>query len=129
MAQPLEDLARKFKYKVAAFDNNPNSKYFLESDPSPNSIEDFRSGLADGTVSVLRYSWSELVPDNSHKNVLLEARSKQVLKLAKHKHFKGFENLAFARIDASVNEHTKLQVDDFPTILLYKFGDKDTAIN
>lgn len=29
-------------------------------------------------------------------------------KLAKH--FKGLENLAFARIDASVNEHPKLQV-------------------
>jgi protein disulfide-isomerase A1 len=69
LAQPLEDIARKFKSKlmfiyvditnenlampflilfgieagnktvVAAFDNNLNSKYLLESDPSPNSIE------------------------------------------------------------------------------------------
>jgi len=37
-----------------------------------------------------------------------EALSKQVEKLAKH--FKGFDNLVFARIDASANEHTKLQV-------------------
>jgi protein disulfide-isomerase A1 len=69
LAQPLEDIARKFKSKlmliyidisnenlampfltlfgiedakktvVAAFDNNLNSKYLLESDPSPSNIE------------------------------------------------------------------------------------------
>ncbi|WZZ07694.1 hypothetical protein YC2023_093615 [Brassica napus] len=183
LAQPLEDLARKFKSKlmfiyvdianenlampfltlfgiehanktvVAAFDNNLNSKYLLESDPSPSNIEEFCSGLADGTVS--RYYRSEPVPDNenasivtvvgntfdelvlhSPENVLLEvhtpwcvnceAMSKQVLKLAKH--FKGFENLVFARIDASVNEHAKLQVDDFPTILFYKSGEKEKPL-
>lgn len=37
-----------------------------------------------------------------------EALSKQVEKLSKH--FKGFENLVFARIDASANEHPKLNV-------------------
>ncbi|WZZ47537.1 hypothetical protein YC2023_043796 [Brassica napus] len=92
LAQSLEDLARKFKSKlmfiyvdianenlampfltlfgiehanktvVAAFDNNLNSKYLLESDPSPSNIEDFCSGLADGTVS--HYYRSEPVPDN-----------------------------------------------------------------
>ncbi|XP_013622151.1 PREDICTED: protein disulfide isomerase-like 1-5 [Brassica oleracea var. oleracea] len=183
LAQSLEDLARKFKSKlmliyvditnenlampfltlfgidhanktvVAAFDNNLNSKYLLESDPSPSNIEEFCSGLADGTVS--HYYRSEPVPDNenasivtvvgktfdelvlnSHENVLLEvhtpwcvnceAMSKQVLKLAKH--FKGFKNLVFARIDASVNEHAKLQVDDFPTILLYKSGEKEKPL-
>ncbi|KAF8050180.1 hypothetical protein N665_2032s0008 [Sinapis alba] len=149
LAQPLEDLARKFKSKlmfiyvditnknlampfltlfgiedanktvVAAFDNNLNSKYLLESDPSPSNIEDFCSGLADGA----RKTFDELVL-NSRENVHTpwcvngEAMSKQVLKLAKH--FKGFENLVFARIDASVNEHAKLQVDDFPTIFLTK---------
>lgn len=41
--------------------------------------------------------------------VKCEAMSKQVLKLAKH--FKGFESLVFARFDASVNEHAKLQVN------------------
>uniref|UniRef100_A0A1J3I4V9 protein disulfide-isomerase n=1 Tax=Noccaea caerulescens TaxID=107243 RepID=A0A1J3I4V9_NOCCA len=183
LAQPLEDLARKFKSKlmfiyvditsenlampfltlfgieasnktvVAAFDNNLNSKYLLESDPSPSNIEDFCSGLADGTVS--RYYRSEPVPDNenasvvtvvgktldelvfnSRENVLLEvhtpwcvnceAISKQVEKLAKH--FKGFENLVFARIDASANEHAKLQFDDFPAILLYKAGEKERPL-
>ncbi|CAH2036476.1 unnamed protein product [Thlaspi arvense] len=183
MAQPLEDLARGFKSKlmflyvditnenlampfltlfgienanktvVAAFDNNLNSKYLLDSDPTPSNIEDFCSGLADGTVT--RYYRSEPVPDNenasvvtvvgktfdelvlnSRENVLLEvhtpwcvnceALSKQVKKLAKH--FKGFENLVFARIDASANEHTKLQVDDYPTILLYKAGEKENPL-
>ena len=37
-----------------------------------------------------------------------EATSKQVEKLAKH--FTGEKNLKFARIDASLNEHSKLQV-------------------
>ncbi|KAJ0242263.1 Protein disulfide isomerase-like 1-6 [Hirschfeldia incana] len=183
MAQPLEDFARRFKSKlmfvyiditnenlampfltlfgiedanktvVAAFDNKLNSKYLLESDPSPSNIEDFCSGLADGTVP--RYYRSEPVPDNenasivtvvgktfdelvlnSQENVLLEvhtpwcvnceAMSKQIVKLAKH--FKGFENLVFARIDASTNEHATLQVDDYPTILLYKSGEKDKPL-
>lgn len=37
-----------------------------------------------------------------------EATSKQIEKLARH--FKGLENFKFARIDASSNEHPKLQV-------------------
>ncbi|KAF3521757.1 hypothetical protein F2Q69_00046812 [Brassica cretica] len=183
MAQPLEDFASKFKSKlmfiyiditnenlampfltlfgiehanktvVAAFDNKLNSKYLLESDPSPSNIEKFCSGLADGTIP--QYYRSEPVPDNenasivtvvgktfdelvlnSQENVLLEvhtpwcvnceAMSKQVVKLAKH--FKGFENLVFARIDASTNEHAKLQVNDYPTILLYKSGEKEEPL-
>ncbi|CAG7867962.1 unnamed protein product [Brassica rapa] len=183
MAQPLENFARRFKSKlmfiyiditnenlampfltlfgiehanktvVAAFDNKLNSKYLLESDPSPTNIEDFCSGLADGTIP--QYYRSEPVPDNenasivtvvgktfdelvlnSQENVLLEvhtpwcvnceAMSKQVVKLAKH--FKGFENLVFARIDASTNEHAKLQVNDYPTILLYKSGEKEKPL-
>ena len=69
-------------------------------------------------MTVVGKTFDELVL-NSHENVLLEvhtpwcvnceAMSKQVLKLAKH--FKGFKNLVFARIDASVNEHAKLQVN------------------
>ncbi|CAN6927885.1 unnamed protein product [Brassica oleracea] len=183
MAQPLEDFASKFKSKlmfiyiditnenlampfltlfgiehanktvVAAFDNKLNSKYLLESDPSPSNIEKFCSGLADGTIP--QYYRSEPVPDNenasivtvvgktfdelvlnSQENVLLEvhtpwcvnceAMSKQVVKLAKH--FKGFENLVFARIDSSTNEHAKLQVNDYPTILLYKSGEKEEPL-
>lgn len=37
-----------------------------------------------------------------------QAMSKQVEKLSKH--FKGFDNLVFARLDASGNEHPKLKV-------------------
>jgi protein disulfide-isomerase A1 len=183
LAQPLEDIARKFKSKlmliyidisnenlampfltlfgiedakktvVAAFDNNLNSKYLLESDPSPSNIEEFCFGLAHGTVSA--YYKSQPIPDNqnasvvavvgrtfdevvlrSSENVLLEvhtpwcinceALSKQVEKLSQH--FKGFENLVFARIDASANEHPKLTVDDYPTILLYKTGEKENPL-
>ncbi|XP_006297318.2 protein disulfide isomerase-like 1-6 [Capsella rubella] len=183
LAQSLEDIARKFTLKlmliyidisnenlampfltlfwiedakktiVAAFDNNLNSKFLLESDPSPNNIEEFCSGLAHGAVSP--YYKSEAIPDNqntsvvvvvgrtfdelvlkSQENVLLEvhtpwclnceALSKQVEKLSKH--FKGFENLVFARIDASANEHPKLKVDDYPTILLYKTGEKENPL-
>lgn len=40
-----------------------------------------------------------------------DTTSKQMEKLAKH--FKGLENLVFARIDASENEHPKLQVSFF----------------
>jgi thiol-disulfide isomerase/thioredoxin len=38
-----------------------------------------------------------------------EAISKNIEKLAKH--FSGLDNLKFARIDASVNEHPKLKVN------------------
>ncbi|KAJ4882111.1 Protein disulfide isomerase-like 1-5 [Raphanus sativus] len=89
LTQPLEDLARKFKSKVAAFDNNLNSKYLLESDPSPSKLC--------------------LVTETDNEST-------------------GFENLVFARFDASVKEHAKLQVDDFPTILLYKSGQKEKPL-
>ncbi|XP_010545702.1 PREDICTED: protein disulfide isomerase-like 1-6 [Tarenaya hassleriana] len=184
LAQPLENIARKFKSKlmfiyidianedlampfltlfgieeankivVAAFDNNLSSKYLLESGPSPSNIEEFSSGLVHGTASL--YYKSQPVPDNQNASVLAvvgktfdamvmsspenvflevytpwcmncEAMSKQVEKLAKH--FKGFENLVFARIDASSNEHPKLlQVDDYPTVLLYKAREKETPL-
>jgi len=54
-----------------------------------------------------------------------EALSKQVEKLSQH--FKGFENLVFARIDASANEHPKLTVRDDPyhVIIIGYFHDHD----
>ncbi|KAL5576448.1 hypothetical protein UlMin_018147, partial [Ulmus minor] len=180
--EPLQDIARKFKSKimfiyiditdenlakpfltlfgleestntlVTAFDNRMSSKFLLESENTPRNIEEFCSGLVDGTVAP--YFKSQPIPDNkdaiiqtivgktfdelilsSPKNVLLEvltpwcinceATSKQVEKLAKH--FKGTD-LVFARFDASVNEHPKLQVDDFPTLLFYRDGDKESPI-
>ncbi|GAV64470.1 Thioredoxin domain-containing protein/Thioredoxin_6 domain-containing protein [Cephalotus follicularis] len=138
---------------VAAFDNKISSKFLLESAPTPSNIEGFCSGLLHGIVST--YYKSQPIPDNkdasiqvivgktfdnlvlsSPKNVLLEVytpwcincetTSKQVEKLAKH--FKGSDNIVFARIDASVNEHPKLQIDDYPTLLFYAAADKANPI-
>ncbi|KAK6912066.1 hypothetical protein RJ641_024159 [Dillenia turbinata] len=179
----LEDVARKFKSKimfvyvdiieenlakplltlfgleesdktiVAAFDNRIRSKYLLESDLTPNNIEEFCVGLSHGTVSP--YYKSQPIPENtegsiqivvgktfeelvlkSPKNVLLEVHtpwcincesmSKQVEKLFKH--FKGLNTLTFAKINAAANEHPELQVDDYPKLLLYPAGDKSKPI-
>lgn len=138
---------------VTAFNTNVSSKFLLESDPSSRNIEEFCLGLLHDTL--LPYFKSQPIPDNqnasvlaivgktfdelvvdSPKNVLLEVytpwclncdtTSKQIEKLAKH--FKSLDNLIFARIDASANEHPRLQADDYPTILLYKAGAKDNPI-
>ncbi|KAE8700650.1 Protein disulfide isomerase-like 1-5 [Hibiscus syriacus] len=138
---------------VTAFDNKGSLKYLLQSDPTPSNIEEFCLGLQDGSIST--YFKSQPIPDNNNasllavvgktfddlvlnspKNVLLEVytpwcihcetTSKQVEKLAKH--FKALDNLVFAKIDASANEHPKLQVYDYPSLFLYKAGDKDNPI-
>ncbi|KAL6996475.1 protein disulfide isomerase-like [Sarracenia purpurea var. burkii] len=138
---------------VAAFDNKISLKYLLESDPTPSKIEEFCWGLLHGTLAP--YYKSQPIPDNkeasiqtivgktfddlilsSPKNILLEVHtpwcincettSKQVEKLAKH--FKGLDDLIFARIDASVNEHPRLKIDDYPTLLFYSAGDKSHPI-
>lgn len=138
---------------VAAFDSKISSKYLLETDPTPANIEDFSSKFLQGSLSP--YFKSQPVPDNkeasiqvvvgktfddivlnSPKNVFLEVHtpwclncettSKQVEKLAKH--FKDLNNLVFARIDASANEHPKLQVVDYPTLLFYSSSDKANPI-
>uniref|UniRef100_M4DCV2 protein disulfide-isomerase n=1 Tax=Brassica campestris TaxID=3711 RepID=M4DCV2_BRACM len=87
LAQPLEDLARKFKSKLMfiyvdiANENLAMPFLTLFGIEHANKTVDFCSGLADGTVS--RYYRSEPVPDN---------------------------------------------VDDFPTILLYKSGEKEKPV-
>ncbi|XP_060205767.1 protein disulfide isomerase-like 1-6 [Lycium barbarum] len=183
LVEPLQNVARKFKSKimfilvdirednlakpfltmfgleesqdavVVSFNYSSSLKYLLESDATPASIEDFCSGLLNGTVS--SYYKSQPIPDNknmsiltvvgktfdelilnSPANILLEIHtpwcitcettSKQMEKLAKH--FKGLDNLIFARIDASLNEHPKLQVDDYPTLLFYSADDKTNPI-
>ncbi|XP_010249710.1 PREDICTED: protein disulfide isomerase-like 1-6 [Nelumbo nucifera] len=180
---PLQDVARKFKSKilfvyvdiaednlakpfltlfgleesddtvVTAFDNRINSKYLLESDLTPKSLEEFCSGLLNGTLSP--YFKSEPIPNNkgaivqtivgrtfddlvlsSPRDVLLEVHTpwclncettnKQIEKLAKH--FKKLDNLIFAKIDASSNEHPKLQINDYPTLLFYPSGNKSNPI-
>ncbi|KAF4372480.1 hypothetical protein F8388_027153 [Cannabis sativa] len=137
---------------LIAFDSTFSSKFLLDSDLSPSNIDDFCSGLLHGTLAP--YFKSQPIPDNENatilsvvgktfddlvlngpKNVLLEVftpwcsncetTTKQVEKLAKH--FKG-SDLIFARFDASANEHPKLQVDDYPTLLFYRAGDKSNPI-
>ncbi|CAK9324631.1 unnamed protein product [Citrullus colocynthis] len=146
----LEDSDRTV---VAAFDNGMSSKFLLESDPTPSNIEEFGRGLYDGTLSP--YFRSQPIPNNegasvqvvvgrtfddlilkNPNNVFLEVHtpwcitcettSKNVEKLAKH--FKDFDNIVFARIDASTNEHPKLHVDDYPTLLFYPAADKSNPI-
>lgn len=75
-------------------------------------------------LTVVGKTFDELIL-NSPENILLEiytpwcitceTTSKQMEKLAKH--FKGLDNLIFARIDASLNEHPKLQVKIQKTLL------------
>ncbi|CAK8535790.1 unnamed protein product [Lathyrus sativus] len=138
---------------VAAFDKGMTSKFLLESKPTRSNIEEFCNNLVQGSLST--YFKSQPIPDNteasvqvvvgktfddeilnSEKDVILEVftpwcfncedTTKQVEKLAKH--YKGSSNLIFLRIDASANEHPKLQVNDFPTLLLYKANDKANPI-
>ncbi|GAU10998.1 hypothetical protein TSUD_112920 [Trifolium subterraneum] len=138
---------------VAAFENGMTSKFLLESKPTRSNIEEFCSNLVQGSLSP--YFKSQPIPDNaeanvhvivgktfdeeilnSKKDVVLEVFtpwcfncedvSKQVEKLAKH--YKGSSNLIFAKIDASANEHPEFQVNDFPTLLLYRANDKTNPI-
>ncbi|CAN6456463.1 unnamed protein product [Victoria cruziana] len=143
--EPEEPIALSHDYKLGL-------KYLLDSKLTMNSLEEFCSNLLSGTL--LPFYKSEPVSENNDivqkvvgrtfdtvvlenpQNVLLEvytpwclncdATSKQVEKLAKY--FKGQTDLTFARIDASTNEHPKLQVDDFPTLLLYPAGDKSNPM-
>ncbi|GAB4850202.1 protein disulfide isomerase-like [Ancistrocladus abbreviatus] len=97
LVEPLLEIARKFKSKimflyvdikddnlakpfltmlgleesektvVAAFDNKISTKYLLESEPTPSKIQEFCSGLLDGTVSP--YFKSQPVPDNTDASI------------------------------------------------------------
>ncbi|KAI4976924.1 hypothetical protein ZWY2020_050531 [Hordeum vulgare] len=149
----VQEVARGFKTKImfiyvdTAEENLAKpflTLYGLEGDKPT----EFCLSLLDGTLPP--YFRSEPVPQEkglvekvvgrtldssvlqSPHNVLLEAYapwcvdceaiSKNIEKLAKH--FSGLDNLKFARIDASVNEHPKLQVNNYPTLLLYPAEDK-----
>ncbi|VAI82900.1 unnamed protein product [Triticum turgidum subsp. durum] len=140
------------KPTVTAFDTSKGTKYLLEADINAKNLKEFSLSLLDGTLPP--YFRSEPVPQEkglvekvvgrtfdssvlqSPHNVLLEAHapwcvdceaiSKNIEKLAKH--FSGLDNLKFARIDASVNEHPKLQVNNYPTLLLYPAEDKTNPI-
>ncbi|KAL6568154.1 Thioredoxin-like domain [Orobanche hederae] len=134
---------------VIAFDDNFSSKYLLESDPTSRSIENFCAGILKGELKP--YYKSQPIPENKNASILIvvgktfdemvlsspqnivlevhtpwciacETTSKQVEKMAKH--FDGLDNLVFARIDASANEHPNLQVEDYPTLLFYPASNK-----
>ncbi|KAI0524329.1 hypothetical protein KFK09_003695 [Dendrobium nobile] len=137
---------------VTAFDNRIGSKYLMDSDITTKNLEEFCSGLLHGTLSP--FFKSEPIPNQSEiiekvvgrtfdssilesaENVFLEvytpwcidceATSRQIEKLAKH--FRGQENVKFARIDASLNEHPKLQIDNYPALLFYAAGNKSYPI-
>lgn len=140
------------KPTITAFDTNDGSKYLLDADINMKNLKEFCLRLVDGTLPP--YFRSEQVPQEkglvekvvgrtfdssvleSPHHVFLEAYapwcvdceaiSKNIEKLAKH--FSGLDNLKFARIDASVNEHPKLKVNNYPTLFLYPAGDKTNPI-
>ncbi|CAK7356699.1 unnamed protein product [Dovyalis caffra] len=114
------------------------SPYF-KSQPVPDNVSSltlFKLVEKEKIVQIVVGKTFDDLVLSSPKNVLLEVytpwcincetTSKQVEKLAKH--FKGLDNLVFARIDASANEHPKLQVDDYPTLLFYSARDKANPI-
>ncbi|WVZ82390.1 hypothetical protein U9M48_029657 [Paspalum notatum var. saurae] len=138
--------------KAYSFDTSNGAKYVMEADINAKNLREFCLSLLDGTLPP--YHKSEPVPREkgliekvvgrtfdssvlgSPENVFLEvytpwcvdcdAISKNVEKLAKH--FSGLDNLKFARIDASVNEHPKLKVNNYPALFLYPAEDKSNPI-
>uniref|UniRef100_A0A0E0L894 protein disulfide-isomerase n=1 Tax=Oryza punctata TaxID=4537 RepID=A0A0E0L894_ORYPU len=142
------------KPTVTAFDTSKGTKYLMEAEINAKNLQDFCLSLLEGTLPP--YFRSEPVPEEkgliekvvgrtldssvleSPQNVFLEvhapwcvdceAISKNVEKLAKHFNDLGHANLKFARIDASVNEHPKLQINNYPTLLLYPAQDKSNPI-
>ncbi|XP_062228134.1 protein disulfide isomerase-like 1-5 [Phragmites australis] len=148
----LYGLESEKKPTVTAFDTSNGAKYLMEADINTKNLREFCLGLLDGTLPP--YHKSEPVPQEkglvekvvgrtfdssvleSPENIFLEvytpwcvdceAISKNVEKLAKQ--FSGLDSLKFARIDASVNEHPKLQVNNYPTLFLYSAEDKSKPI-
>ncbi|CAN1317575.1 Protein disulfide isomerase-like 1-5 [Linum perenne] len=126
LIETLQQVAKKFKSKDFCL------RLLGGSFPPHYKSQPIPDNKNASVLAVVGKTFDELVLSNS-KNVLLEiftpwcinceTTSKQVEKLAKH--FKGSDSLVVARIDASANEHPKLQqVTDFPTLLLYPADDK-----
>ncbi|CAN6202418.1 unnamed protein product [Urochloa humidicola] len=148
----LYGLESEKKPTVTAFDTSNGAKYVMEADINAKNLREFCLSLLDGTLPP--YHKSEPVPQEkglvekvvgrtfdssvleSPQNVFLEvytpwcvdceAISKNVEKVAKH--FSGLDNLKFARIDASVNEHPKLKVNNYPALFIYPAEDKSNPI-
>ncbi|XP_077219681.1 protein disulfide isomerase-like 1-6 isoform X2 [Tasmannia lanceolata] len=133
---PLQNVARKFKSKimfvyvdikeenlakpfltlfgveseepiVTGFDNRIGSKHLLENDITPINLEEFCTGLLNGTLSP--YYKSEPIP-----------------------HTKGIiQVIVGSTYDSwilSSPENVLLEVKDYPTLLFYPSGDKSTLI-
>lgn len=137
---------------VTAFDNGKGSKYLMEKKLTKANLEEFCFALEQGIL--LPYYKSEPIPKEkglvdkvvsrnfdaavleSPENIFLEvhapqcpecdATTKVVEKAAKH--FEGNSNVKFARIDASLNEHPKLEATNYPALLFYPAGDKSNPI-
>ncbi|PKU86354.1 Protein disulfide isomerase-like 1-6 [Dendrobium catenatum] len=153
----LQDVARKYKSKIMFIYVDSSEESLAKPLLTLFGLDgkrplEFCSGLLLGTLSP--FFKSEPIPNHSEiiekvvgrtfdssildsaENVFLEvytpwcidceATSRQIEKLAKH--FKGQENLKFARIDASLNEHPKLQIDNYPALLFYAAGNKSNPI-
>ncbi|KAF7135825.1 hypothetical protein RHSIM_Rhsim08G0222800 [Rhododendron simsii] len=110
---------------------------FYKSQPIPDNVSFANNpSQTEGSIqTIVGKTFDELIlssPQNTFLEVhtprciTCEATSKKVEKLAKH--FKGLDDLTFARIDAYANEHPKLQVNDYPTLLFYPAHDKSNPI-
>ncbi|KAH9300939.1 hypothetical protein KI387_012522, partial [Taxus chinensis] len=152
LAKPLLTLfgLEPTKPIVTAFDNSIGSKYLLQSEITPQTLEDFCSKLF--ARNLLPHYKSEPIPAEnkgdvravvgktfddivlkSSEDILLEVHApwcincKGVTKLMEKvaKHFKGITSLVIARIDASSNEHPNFQVANYPSLLFYRAGKKE----
>ncbi|KAJ3692079.1 hypothetical protein LUZ60_012429 [Juncus effusus] len=137
---------------VTAFDNRVGSKHLLEKKLTKENLDEFCSALLESTLPT--YYKSEPIPKQkgliekvvsktfdssvleSQENVFLEVYAPNcvecdsITKLMEKtaKHFEGIQNLKFGRIDASSNEHPKLQITNYPALLFYPAGQKSDPI-
>ena len=101
----------------------------LKSEPIPETNN-------EPVKKVVGNNFQEMVIDNDNY-VLLEAYApwcghcqelEPIYKELAEK-VAGVEKLVIAKIDATLNEHSSLEVEGFPTILLFKPGEKDMPLD
>ncbi|MCO5567272.1 hypothetical protein L7F22_020962 [Adiantum nelumboides] len=130
---------------VTAFNYKDGSKFLLEESVTLESLQEFCKQLVSGAQKpyfksqpipleekedvkvVVGKSFESIVLDTS-KDVFLEcdAANKAVNSIGKH--FKDVASLIIAKIDASVNEHPLLQVEDYPYFLFYPADNKTNPV-
>ncbi|KAJ3679798.1 hypothetical protein LUZ60_016076 [Juncus effusus] len=98
---------------------------FFKSDPIPETN--------DGDVKVVvGNNFDEIVLDES-KDVLLEVyapwcghcQELEPIYNKLGKHLRGIDSLVIAKMDGTSNEHARVQMDGFPTILFFPAGNKN----